>query len=134
MPAPPAIGKLNKLFLNKVLIRFAGHGYFVDLEHLGRRTGTVHHTPLMAFRDGGRVVIALTYGPTVQWLKNLRSAGGGRMLMKDSLLELGGPEDLTTERGLAAMPGPVRAALQGPLKVSDFVALPILAEHPRARG
>lgn len=134
MPAPPALGKVNKLFANKILIRLAGHGYFVDLEHRGRRSGAVHHTPLMAFRDGHRVVIALTYGPTVQWLKNLRHADGGRMLMKDSLLELGTPETLTTAQGLAAMPTPVRAALEGPLKVTDFVALPILAEHPRIRG
>lgn len=32
------------------------------------------------------------------------------------------------------MPPLVRTALQGPLKVTDFVALPILDEHPRVRG
>lgn len=134
MPAPPAIGRLNKLFLNKILIHAAGHGWFVDLEHVGRRTGTVHHTPLLAFRDGDRVAIALTYGPTVQWLKNLRSAGGGRMLLKKSLLVLGAPVGLSTAEGLSVMPPLVRTALQGPLKVTDFVALPILDEHPRVRG
>ena len=33
----------------------------------------------MAFRDGPTVTIALTYGPDVDWLRNVRAAGGARM-------------------------------------------------------
>jgi len=33
-------------------LRLAGHLAFADLEHVGRKSGTVHHTPVRAFRSG----------------------------------------------------------------------------------
>jgi len=33
-------------------LRFAGHAAFADLEHVGRKSGIVRHTPVRAFRTG----------------------------------------------------------------------------------
>ena len=67
--------RFNQRYLNKLTIKLAGRGYFADLEHIGRKPGVTDHTPIMAFRHGDTLTIALTYGPNVRWLKNIRAAG-----------------------------------------------------------
>ncbi len=129
MPIPGFVAELNKHFLNRVTIRLAGRGPFVELEHVGRKSGAVHRIPLMAFRQGPTVTIALTYGPRVDWLRNIRAAGGCRMRLGRSLLRLGPPSRLTTEVGMARMPLGAKQIL--PLiGVRDFVELEIVGEVP----
>ncbi|MEP6649157.1 MAG: nitroreductase family deazaflavin-dependent oxidoreductase [Lapillicoccus sp.] len=129
MPVPHAVRRLNKRVTSPVLRGLAGHGWFVELEHLGRRSGTTFRTPLMAFRDSETVTIALTYGADVDWLRNVRAAGGGRMHVGQQLVTLGRPETLTEAEGLSRMPTPVRQMLPV-LGCRDFVALPVLTERP----
>jgi hypothetical protein len=83
----------------------------------------------MAFRDGPTVTIALTYGPDVDWLRNVRAAGGARMHVGSRLVTLGAPATLTEQDGLSRMPSPVRQMLPV-LGCHDFVALPVLSERP----
>ncbi len=99
MPIPHAVTRLNKKFLNQVLVHLAGHGWFVELEHVGRRSGRTFRIPIMAFDRGDVVTVALTYGSGVDWLANLRAAGGGRMHLRDELLVLGAPAVLARGRG-----------------------------------
>lgn len=135
MPAPLWLTPYVERYANPVLRHLAGLGWFVELEHVGRRTGTVRRTPLLAFRHGDTITLALTYGPRVQWLKNLRAAGRGRMHWRDRLLELGAPRDLTTREGLAAMPQPIRFIFATTGFCTDFVEVSIVAERPfRRRG
>lgn len=129
MPIPHAVTQLNKKYVNRVLVHLAGHGWFVELEHVGRRSGRTFRVPIMAF-DGGEVVtIALTYGPGVDWLANLRAAGGGRMHLRDELLVLGAPSSLSEAQGRARMPQPPRALLPL-LGCHDYVEIPILSRRP----
>lgn len=49
---------------------------FLELTHVGRRTGAPHHTVAMVLADDpatGEVVICSAWGPDVDWLRNLRS-------------------------------------------------------------
>lgn len=130
MPAPLSITPYVKRFANPVLVNLAGHGWFVELEHIGRTSGTAHRTPLMAFRHGDSMTIALTYGPDVQWLKNVRAIGGARMHWHSSMLRLGAVHDLATEDGIARMPQPIRAVVATTGLATEFVELPILSERP----
>jgi deazaflavin-dependent oxidoreductase (nitroreductase family) len=130
VPAPLSVTPFVGRFVNPVLIHLAGIGWFVDLEHVGRTSGAVRHTPLLAFRAGDRVTVALTYGPGVQWLKNIRAAGRCRMRMRGRLLELGSPLLVSTEEGLARMPQPVRFIFARTGFVEDFIELPVLDERP----
>lgn len=130
MPVPLKVTPYVRLFVNPVLRNLAGFGWFVELEHVGRRSGTPHRTPLMAFREGDVITIALTYGPGVQWLKNVRTAGGARMHWRSRLLELGPPRDLSTDEGIRRMPQPIRAVLAATGACTDFVELPVTADHP----
>lgn len=129
MPLPHVVTVWNKRYLNKLLVHLAGHGPFVELEHMGRRTGSVYRVPLVAIRHGGQVTIALTYGPRVDWLRNLRAAQGGRMHLGDSLLVLGPPRRIATAEGLRRMPPGARQilALTG---TRDYVEFDIQSETP----
>ena len=129
MALPRAVGRFNKVVTNRLLVHLAGHGPFVELEHVGRRSGRTFRTPLMAFRDGPTVTIALTYGPDVDWLRNVRAAVGARMHVGSRLVTLGAPATLTEQDGLRRMPSPVRQMLPV-LGCHDFVALPVLSERP----
>lgn len=129
MAIPRAVTRFNKAFGNKVLIHLAGHGPFVELEHVGRKSGRTYRIPLNAFRSGETVTFALTYGPDVDWLRNVRAAKGARLRMRGSLLTLGAPSPVPTDVGLARVPAPARVLLRA-LGVREFVELPVLSERP----
>ena len=126
MAIPHAVGKLNKVATNKVLVHLAGHGPFIELEHVGRRSGRAYRVPLNAFRTDDTVTFALTYGPRVDWLRNVRAAGGCRVRMGHEILTLGAPVDLPTQVGLARMPAPARVVLRL-VRVDHFVEMPVLS-------
>lgn len=82
MPIPDGMRTFNKVALNKVTRLVApwlpGFGVIV---HRGRRSGKQYRTPVNVFpRPGGRYVIALTYGPDTDWVKNVIAAGGCELL------------------------------------------------------
>jgi len=72
------------------------------------------------------VTIALTYGPDVQWLANVRSAGRCRLLLYGTLLTLGAPRTLDAAEGLRRMPQPERTVLRWPVRCRDFVELSVV--------
>lgn len=129
MPIPAIVTRFNKHVLNRATRRLAGLGPFVEIEHVGRRTGRVFRTVIFAFREGDRVTIALTYGPDVDWLKNVRAAGGCRMHLGRRLLTLGPPTPLPAREGMDRMPHGPRELLPV-LGVGDFVELPVRADEP----
>ena len=129
MPLPRAVTVVNRDVLNKAMRHLAGHGWFVELEHVGRRSGRVFRVPMLAFDGGDHVTVALTYGRGVDWLANLRAARGGRMHLGGELLTLGTPVFLDEAEGLRRMPQPPRAMLPV-LGCHDFVEIPVRARAP----
>jgi hypothetical protein len=49
MTFPRAVTKYTRGVVNKMTLHLAGHAAFADLEHVGRKSGTVRHTPVRAF-------------------------------------------------------------------------------------
>jgi len=130
MPITTRITGFNKRYLNPLTLKLAGAGPMADLEHVGRTSGTVRHTPLMAFRDGDVVTVALTYGPQVQWLKNITAAGHARMRLGHQVLQLGAPHPLGRAEALPRIPQPQRTLLRWPIRCQDYITLPVLAARP----
>jgi len=126
MAIPHAVGRFNKVVTNKVFVHLAGHGPFIELEHVGRRSGRVYRVPLNAFRTGDTVTFALTSGPRVDWLRNVRAAGGCRVRIGREILTLGAPVDLSPDVGMARMPAPARLVLRL-TRVERFVEMPVLS-------
>jgi deazaflavin-dependent oxidoreductase (nitroreductase family) len=48
--------------------------------HRGRTSGKEYRTPVAAFVRGGTVAVALPYGDDADWVRNLLTAGGGRLI------------------------------------------------------
>ncbi|WP_262060570.1 nitroreductase family deazaflavin-dependent oxidoreductase [Streptomyces sp. STR69] len=132
MPFPRLLSHLLRGAVNRTTLRFAGHLAFVDLEHVGRRTGTVHHTPLRAFRRGDTVVAGINFGRDSDWLQNIRAAGRCRMQLGDSWLELGAPRIVPVAEGVRGMPWLFGAVLTHVLHTTDCVELPVVGPPDRA--
>jgi deazaflavin-dependent oxidoreductase (nitroreductase family) len=123
VPLPRRLAELNKTFTNRLLGPLAEYlPWFGVVHHRGRRSGTAYTTPVNVFVEGDRYVIALTYGPDTDWLRNVTAAGGCWLGHRGRLVRLIDPRRLATGAGMAAMPAPVRAILRV-IQVTEFVEL-----------
>jgi deazaflavin-dependent oxidoreductase (nitroreductase family) len=68
---------LLKNTLNRLTARLArsGRGPFALVRHVGRRSGKTYETPLILARVPDGFVAELTYGPEVNWYRNIVAAG-----------------------------------------------------------
>jgi deazaflavin-dependent oxidoreductase (nitroreductase family) len=122
MPLPRSLARFNLRVTNPILGRMAWWmPGFAVLTHVGRRSGVSHRSPVNLFRNGDRYVIACTYGPDAQWVRNVVAAGGCQVRTRGHDVELTAPE-LVHDADRALVPAPVRAVL-GVVGVDDFVVL-----------
>lgn len=132
MPIPRWVAKANKYGLNQ-LTRFLAPwlpGWAV-IVHRGRKSGRTFRTPLWAFRRGDDFVIALTYGSTSDWVRNVESAGSF------DLIHLGRRHHLTAPRvyrdpKASDMPLPIRLLLPHVLSAPEFLRATITPAVPNA--
>lgn len=82
--------------------------------HRGRRSGRSYRTPVLAFRQDRTLVIALLYGEESDWLRNLRTAGGGQVVRMGRTFELREPRvvDTSTAAELSRLSPLARAYCQ----------------------
>lgn len=122
VPLPRALGRFNRRVTNPLLgpivTRLPGFGWIV---HRGRRSGRTYRTPVLAFTRGDRVVIALTYGPATDWVKNVLAAGGCKLEKGSQRVDLHAPR-LFHDRSRRAAPPLIRPALWL-LGAADFLEL-----------
>lgn len=103
--------RLIKRTLNRLTLRLAraGVGDFWIVHHVGRNSGREYATPIIVARAGDDFVIELTYGPGVQWHRNLVAAGRGVVERGGRRWEVTGPEPIPPQHGIAAFsPGQQR--------------------------
>ena len=80
--------------------------------HRGRRTGRRYRTPVNAFPHGDGFLIALTYGPDVDWLKNVVAEGGCRLIHRGRGVDLTDPRILPVHEVARSIPGWIRSILR----------------------
>lgn len=127
MPLPQRLARFNRRVTNPIANRFAGRvPPLAIVAHTGRRSGRTYWTPVMAFRDrsGGGFVIALTYGPETDWVRNVLAAGGCDLVRGGKTLILDRPRMVETEAPPDDLPGPVRWVLRA-LTVTAYLRLSI---------
>jgi deazaflavin-dependent oxidoreductase (nitroreductase family) len=123
MPIPLWVTRVNRRFTNPFMERFSDRlPPLATLHHTGRRSGRRFRTPVFAFPTARGVVIALTYGPDVQWLRNIEAGGPARMVRRGQVLALSDPERLHGTEGAALLPAVIRVALDL-MNVDEFVSL-----------
>lgn len=122
MPLPRSLARFNGVVTNRITGTFAGWmPGFAIVVHRGRVSGRVRRTPVNAFRYRGGWVLALTYGPDSQWVRNLLAAGGGGLVAGGRLRAVTRPR-LVRDSRRRMVPPPVRAALRL-LRVDVFLEL-----------
>lgn len=84
----------------------ASVGPFSLVRHVGRRSGQPYETPIIVSPVADGFVIELTYGPEVDWHKNVLAAGGCTMVWQGQEFVINQIEPLDTETGRAAFPPP----------------------------
>ncbi|SRR6266540_2563222 len=99
--------------------RLPGFGVVV---HTGRRSGRRYRTPVNVFpAPDGVYVIALTYGPGADWVRNVMAAGRCDLETRGRVEQLGSPE-IFRDQSQSLVPGLIRPILRF-LRVADFMKL-----------
>jgi deazaflavin-dependent oxidoreductase (nitroreductase family) len=125
MPIPMRVARWNRAGLNRVVRHIAPRMPGLALVvHRGRRSGKRYETPVMVFRAEGGFIIALTYGPGTEWVKNLQAAGGGELRTGGQVIRVGEPRVYRdqTRRGIR----PVERQALRLIGVADFLSLKII--------
>jgi len=122
MPIPLVVGRWNKAGLNHVTRHLApwipGLGLVV---HHGRRSGKVYQTPVNVFPTGEGFVIALTYGPDTDWVKNVLAADGCELRTRGRVVRLTAPRLFHDENRRQIRP--LEREVLRVLGVTDFLSL-----------
>jgi deazaflavin-dependent oxidoreductase (nitroreductase family) len=104
--AAGVVRRLNKWTLNPVMLRFAGRKgfYAAAIHHVGRSSGRLYATPVVAEPAPGGFVVPLPYGTGVDWLRNLRAAGSARLVVDGSTVVVGRPEIIPAAEAARFLP------------------------------
>ena len=122
MPIPRIVRQWNKAGLNRVTRHIAprmpGFGVVV---HRGRRSGRPYQTPVNVFATGDGYILALTYGPDTDWVKNVLAAGGCELRTRGRVIRLVSPRLFHDEaRGGIR---PLERQVLRVIGVADFLSL-----------
>ena len=83
MPLSRQVARFNKRFTNRLARVVAARAPgFAIIIHTGRKSGATYETPINAFRTPHGYRIALTYGPEVDWVRNVLAAGSCALLVR----------------------------------------------------
>jgi deazaflavin-dependent oxidoreductase (nitroreductase family) len=93
------VRRFNRGFTNKIQMRTAGtSGAWASvIRHRGRRSGTIHETPVVPFESGDGYLIALPYGTNTDWVKNVLSAGSAELVSDGRTIAIDSPQVVSAD-------------------------------------
>ncbi len=93
-PVLTAIRRLNRVVWNPRAMKAAGRpgAYASVIRHIGRITGAQYETPVGAVRTEDGFVIALPYGTSPDWLKNVLAARSAVIVDEGDTFRVEAPE------------------------------------------
>lgn len=114
----------NKNFLNRVLGRLTSlaFGPFAMVLHQGRKSGHPYQTPIIVAPMEDGFLIALTYGPKVDWYRNILEAGHCKLRWHRREFEIERIEPVAAAQAGPYLPGFERRMLRL-LGVDDFAKM-----------
>jgi deazaflavin-dependent oxidoreductase (nitroreductase family) len=90
--------------LTRRLIAQSSRGPFAIVHHIGRRSGKTYETPIVVEPVDDGFVVELTYGPDVDWYKNVQAAGSCTLHWHGKDYVINKIEPLDAAIGRAAFP------------------------------
>jgi deazaflavin-dependent oxidoreductase (nitroreductase family) len=98
--APGWLPAFNRVVTNPIQRLWAPHlPPFAVVVHTGRRSGRTFETPVLAFPDGDRIAIGLTYGSRAQWVRNVLAADEAELIRRDRRIRVRNPRIVTAGEG-----------------------------------
>ena len=121
-----AVRYFNKYILNHFTLLFAGSrvGPFSKLIHKGRKSGRVYKTPVVATYVDDKIIIPLTYGDRVDWLRNILATEQCEIFYRRSRLVAVNPEVISSSEAFTILPEKRRQIFER-LKVENFLCMEI---------
>jgi deazaflavin-dependent oxidoreductase (nitroreductase family) len=119
----------NKYIFNRMILTLAksGRGPFSVVYHRGRRSGRTYRTPVLASYIGERIIIPLSYGENVDWLRNVLAQGSCHILRKNESIATANPEVIDSDAAFAILPVKRRELFER-FKVEKFLCLRVVEE------
>jgi hypothetical protein len=129
--AHPAVRRFVTHRFNPVVMTLglAGEGWspWGIVTHVGRTSGRTYETPILPHRVGDVVLVPLTYGSGVHWVRNLQSTGMAAIRVHGHTLRVVDPvvEQVCGVVPLLSMPWRALYRLTG---MAEFLRLSIIRE------
>lgn len=96
------------------------------IEVAGRRSGTMRRNPVVPHVIGDVVLIPMSYGTEVDWVKNVMAAGGGTLRYKRREWRLADPKLVTFGSAAARLPSRLATSYER-MRVDAFLELRVEA-------
>lgn len=122
MAIPKRVARWNKVGVNRVVQHVAPWAPGLALVvHRGRRSGRTYRTPVNVFGTEDGFIMALTYGPDTDWVRNVQAAGGCELRTRGRVVRVGEPRVYhdETRRGIR----PVERQVLRLIGVADFLSV-----------
>lgn len=93
-PGVTAIRRFNRRFMNPRQMKTAGQpdAYAAVIRHVGRNTGTPYETPVGVVDTDDGLIVALPYGTSPDWLKNVLASGSAELVHEGRTFGVTNPE------------------------------------------
>jgi deazaflavin-dependent oxidoreductase (nitroreductase family) len=122
VPIPKRVARWNKFGLNRVVRYVAPWPPGLALVvHRGRRSGRTYQTPVMVFGTADGFIVALTYGPDSDWVRNVQAAGGCELRTRGRVLRVDSPRVYHDKTGRGIRP--VERRVLRLIGVADFMSV-----------
>ncbi|CAM3923610.1 nitroreductase/quinone reductase family protein [Smaragdicoccus niigatensis] len=104
-PVRNAVRTFNKYVTNPIMMPLAGRKYWYAsvISHVGRRSGKVYRTPVVADRVDSGFLIPLPYGTHVDWLRNVQAAEFATIRSHGVTYDVAKPEVIDAATALALL-------------------------------
>ncbi|MET0898010.1 MAG: nitroreductase family deazaflavin-dependent oxidoreductase [Mycobacterium sp.] len=104
--------RFNRRVVNQVVRPLSGRVALWSLiEHVGRRSGATHRTPVTVFRTPDGFAVLLPYGRGRDWVKNLQASGYGRIMFRGKTFDVQDPRIVPTAAMVPLLSPPWRAVV-----------------------
>ena len=119
-----AVRTFNKYIFNLLILTFAESriGPFLVVYYRGRHSGRVYRSPVLASYVGGMVIIPLSYGEHVDWLRNVQAQVGCEIVRQNKKMRATDPFVLDSQTAFTILLEQ-RRKLFSRFKVEKFVRL-----------
>ncbi len=123
----------NKYVLNRLTryLAYAPLGPFAIVYHTGRRSGRHYEATIFAIPRDGDFIIALTYGPHVDWYRNVQAAGHCELLHHGQRYTINHIEAMDPASGRAAF-GPLERPILRRMDIQHYVRM--TSDHTSPTG